>query len=143
MRRQVTRAGLERNVTFLGQVAEESLRERLLQSHLLVVPSSYEGFGIVYLEGMGYGLPAIGTDAGAAGEVITHLENGYLITPGDFHALAEHIRTLDQDRFTLEKMGLAAIRHYARHPSWDEMGRSIRGFLESVVNTDYPWLANY
>ena len=44
----------------------------------MVVPSSYEGYGIVYREGMAFGLPAIGTTSGGASEIITDGENGYL-----------------------------------------------------------------
>lgn len=43
-------------------------------AHTLIVPSSYEGFGIVYLEGMSFGLPAIGTTAGAASELVQDVE---------------------------------------------------------------------
>ena len=63
----------------------------LPQHHLLAVPSSYEGFGIVYLEGMHFGLPAIAGTDGAAKEIITHGQNGFLVRPGNPQALAHHI----------------------------------------------------
>ena len=66
-----------------GSLNNQPLIKKLKNAHVLVVPSSYEGFGIVYLEGMGFGLPAIGTTAGAAGEVIRDGVDGFLIQPGD------------------------------------------------------------
>src|ERR1041385_1528891 len=70
---------LSSSVFLHGSLDKQTLIEKLKQAHVLVVPSSYEGFGIVYLEGMCFGLPAMGTTAGAAGEVIEDGKTGYLI----------------------------------------------------------------
>jgi glycosyltransferase involved in cell wall biosynthesis len=93
------------------------------------VPSSYEGFGIAYLEGMAFGLPAIATTAGAAGEIVTHGKDGYLISPGDSHALAEHLLQLAMDRQLLLAMSLAARERFLAHPTWEQSGETIREFL--------------
>ncbi|MEK7323803.1 MAG: glycosyltransferase, partial [Chloroflexota bacterium] len=58
-RRQIERDGLSANVTLRGSLSNAELAAEFARSHVLVVPSSYEGFGIVYLEGMAFGLPAI------------------------------------------------------------------------------------
>ena len=76
----IARHDLSSFVFLHGSLDKEPLIEKLKLAHVLIVPSSYEGFGIVYLEGMGFGLPAIGTTAGAAGEVIDHEKTGYLIS---------------------------------------------------------------
>ncbi|MGE5774749.1 MAG: glycosyltransferase family 4 protein, partial [Chloroflexota bacterium] len=81
-------------VSLHGSLDRETLVERLKRAHILVVPSSYEGFGIVYLEGMCFGLPAIGTTAGAAGEIINNGVDGFLIEPGDSGSLAAHLTFL-------------------------------------------------
>jgi glycosyltransferase involved in cell wall biosynthesis len=81
VQKNVIAHGLSSIVRFHGSLAEEALAEILRQAHVLVVPSSYEGFGIVYLEGMAFGLPAIGTTAGAAGEIINDGGTGYLVEP--------------------------------------------------------------
>ncbi len=52
--------GLSDWVNFMGQVDEQQLQEALFASDLFVMPSTGEGFGIVYLEAMSAGLPAIG-----------------------------------------------------------------------------------
>ena len=64
--RQIRQAGLESCVHLLDTVPDADLRRLLENSHVLATPSSYEGFGIVYLEAMGYGLPVIAGAAGAA-----------------------------------------------------------------------------
>ena len=75
-----------------GPLDKEPLIEKLSQAHILVVPSSYEGFGIVYLEGMCFGLPAIGTRAGAANEIISDGVDGFLIEPENAQDLAEKLK---------------------------------------------------
>ncbi len=116
-----------------GSLAKEALIQKLKEAHILVVPSSYEGFGIVYLEGMGFGLPAIGTTAGAAGEIIEPGQTGYLVAPDASKALAEHIQSLAEDRDTLTRLSLNARRRYLRQPSWTETAKSIRDFLYSFI----------
>ena len=117
------------NLEFLGQLDQLTLFDYLQKSHVLVVPSSYEGFGIAYLEGMGFGLPSIAPLAGGAGELITHGENGFLIGPGDTQALVDHLAMLIEDRQALLRMSLAALERFRKHPTWEEMGASVRNFL--------------
>jgi glycosyltransferase involved in cell wall biosynthesis len=101
----------------------------MASSHVLCVASSYEGFGIVYLEGMGAGLPAIASSAGAAGEIVTHGRDGFLVPPGNASALAYHIHTLNVDRERLVRMSLAAQQRHLAHPTWAESGERARQFL--------------
>ena len=129
----ISKRNLSLSVFLLGPLDKEPLIEKLKEAHVLVVPSSYEGFGIVYLEGMCFGLPAIGTTAGAAGEIIEHGQTGYLIAPQDSHSLAAHLRSLAEDRGLLTRLSLNARERYLRQPSWNETAKSIRDFLYSLV----------
>lgn len=116
-----------------GALNNAPLIEKLKQAHVLVVPSSYEGFGIVYLEGMGFGLPAIGTTFGAASEVIEHGRTGFLIQPGDAQGLAEKLQLLSERRDILVEMSLAARSRYQREPKWNQTASKIREFLLSFL----------
>jgi len=133
MERYVLTHGLSSIVKFHGALDNEPLIKMYKQSHVMVVPSSYEGFGIVYLEGMGFGLPAIGTTAGGASEIITHGEDGYLIRPEDVSSLAGHLNVLNTDRNLLVRLSLNAVKRYRSQPTWDETARSIREFLYKMV----------
>jgi glycosyltransferase involved in cell wall biosynthesis len=112
-----------------GSLDREPLIEKLKQAHILVVPSSYEGFGIVYLEGMCFGLPAMGTTAGAANEVITDGVDGFLIEPEHAAELANKLRILSERRDLLIQMSLAARARYLHQPKWEETAVRIREFL--------------
>lgn len=130
---QATVHGLSSNVRFHGGLNDAPLIAKLRQAHVLVVPSSYEGFGIVYLEGMGFGLPAIGTTAGAAGEIIRDGETGYLIAPNDSAALASRLAGLSAGRGLLTRLSLNALQRYRLQPMWEQTARNIREFLLSVI----------
>jgi glycosyltransferase involved in cell wall biosynthesis len=103
--------------------------EKLRKAHVLVVPSSYEGFGIVYLEGMGFGLPAIGATAGAAGEIIEDGQTGYVVEPEEPGPLALCLLHLASDRDLLTRMSVNALNRYRVQPKWEESARKIREFL--------------
>jgi len=120
-------------VSLHGSLDRETLIDKLKQAHVLVVPSSYEGFGIVYLEGMCFGLPAIGTTAGAAGEIIEPGKTGYLIAPEDAKTLSGHLQSLAKDRGLLTRLSLNARERYLRQPSWTGSARNVREFLDSLL----------
>lgn len=124
-------------VHFHGALNNQPLIDKLKQAHILVVPSSYEGFGIVYLEGMGFGLPAIGTTLGAATEVIEHGRTGFLIQPGDAQGLADQLQLLSERRDILVEMSLAARSRYQRQPKWKQTAGNIREFLLSLHNRSF------
>jgi glycosyltransferase involved in cell wall biosynthesis len=133
MREFVAVNGLSSMVHFHGALDHEALRDQFARAQVLCVPSSYEGFGIVYLEGMGFGLPAIGTTQGAAGEIIRDGATGFLVPPGDADGLAARLDSLTRDRSLLARLSLSARQRYVEQPSWGQTAANIRTFLRSVT----------
>lgn len=129
LRKQITARGLTDQVTLAGGLGDTALREALEDSDVLAVPSSYEGYGIVYVEGMGFGLPALAGAAGAAGEIITPGVDGWLVPAGDATAITDALRPLLDNRTALAMMSLAARRRYVTHPTWAESMDQVRNFL--------------
>jgi glycosyltransferase involved in cell wall biosynthesis len=136
--RQIERLGLADRLTLCGRLPDAELAQALSRAHVLAVPSSYEGFGIVYLEGMAFGLPAIATTAGAAAEIITPGEDGLLVPPEDAAALEAALARLAADRAELARMSLAARRRYQEHPTWEDTAANIRSFLDETVQRFDP-----
>jgi glycosyltransferase involved in cell wall biosynthesis len=135
MQEYITENNLSSFIFLHDSLDNEPLKQILKQSHILVVPSSYEGFGIVYLEGMCFGLPAIGTRAGAASEVIEHGKTGYLIEPNKSESLAKIISNLAGDRDLLVELSLHARERYIQQPKWEETANEIHKFLLQMINT--------
>lgn len=133
MQAKVTVYGLQSTVHFHGAIDNQPLIELFKQAHIMVVPSSYEGFGIVYLEGMGLGLPAIGTTKGAASEIISNGKNGYLIRPDDAETLAKHLSALAADRDLLAELSIHALMRFRKQPKWEQTAGRIRSFLLAMI----------
>ncbi|MBD3166939.1 glycosyltransferase [bacterium] len=130
----VDRLGLSGVVTFHGHTVGERLRELYRQADVLTVPSSYEGFGIVYLEGMAFGLPAIASLHGGAKEVVTHAENGFLVPYGASDRITGFLRTFAQRGELLERFSRAALRRYERHPAWSVTMARAADFIERTAS---------
>lgn len=121
-----------RRIRWLGSLPDAALAQEMAAAHVLAVPSDYEGFGIVYVEGMSFGLPALAA-GGAAAEIVADGVDGFLVAPGDAAALARHIETLARDRALLAEMSVAALARYARHPTWAETSAAAGEFLRRVA----------
>jgi glycosyltransferase involved in cell wall biosynthesis len=132
VRRQMARAGLADRVRLLGACPNAEVATYLTQNQVLAVPSLYEAFGIAYLEAMRCGLPVIASTAGAAHELITHAEHGFLVAPGDAATLAQHLHTLHGDRACLQRMSLAAHQRAQTHPTWAESAGCVRELLQRL-----------
>lgn len=77
-------AGVADQVRFLGQVADEHLPDLYRAADLFVLPSTGEGFGIVFLEAMACGAPALGLNAGGAADALCDGELGAAVDEADF-----------------------------------------------------------
>lgn len=137
VRRRVSSLRLGAAVRLVGVLDGEALRQAMLQSHVLAVPSGYEGYGMAYLEGMGYGLPPIAGAEGGASEFVRHGENGFLVEASDAAALAVHLDSLSADRLRLSRMALAARNAYLAHPRWEDTGAAIHAFLSELARTTH------
>jgi len=131
--RLVRQLGLSDSVRFHGFCQDDDLVKVLRTSHLICMPYAYEGFGIAILEAMAFGLPAICSRDGAAGETISHGANGFLLDPRDLRGLAPLLADLHLDREALRRMSLAACATYVGHPTWQESVASIDGFLREMM----------
>ncbi len=120
---------LESQVRFSGVLETPDLMAKMRESHVLTLPSSYEGFGIACLEGMGFGLVPLVSQRGGAVELITPGLEGYLISPQEPEAIKDIVLELHHDRRRLARMGLAARRRFLAHPTWAQSAAQVRPFL--------------
>ncbi len=131
--RLISRLGLSQKIRLLGVLKGQDLINCLRQSHILAVPSLMEGLALVYLEGMSYGLVPLAAAQGAAGEVITHGQDGFLLAPREVQTLQTALGSLLADNQKLLAMSLAARERIGRHPTWAETGATIRQFLLNLT----------
>lgn len=88
----------------------KNVKKEYLSSSVFVLPSRYEGFGLVLIEAMACGVPVISFDCeNGPRSIITDGVDGFLIPPFDIDAYAEKLLTLMQDQSLRLKMGTNAI----------------------------------
>ena len=107
LRQMQIRLGLK-NVCFLGRVPQEDMPRIYPGCDLLVLPSLYEPFGNVVLEGLASGLPVVGSEIGGIADVITNGETGFHIRPGSAKDLSKYMQLLLKDDGLRKTMGAAA-----------------------------------
>lgn len=112
------------------------LEELFRRSTCLVVPSTYEPFGIVYAEAGWAGMPSIGTTVGGAPDAIG--DGGIAVDPHDPAALVKAMRTMAiPDRAAA--LG-AAARAHAELLSWEAVSARVAAALGLVDPRDRPEL---
>jgi phosphatidylinositol alpha-1,6-mannosyltransferase len=122
---------VQSEVQFRGSLPDLDLQEAFGRSHVFILPSRKEGFGIAFLEAMSSGLPCIGANHGGTPEVITHGESGFLIEYDDVDRLVFLLRALMESPALFSKMSNAA-RHRAEILGLDAMTKSWRSLLRDL-----------
>jgi glycosyltransferase involved in cell wall biosynthesis len=100
-------------VTVIDRLPEEDVIAAYRSHDMLVLPSSYEGFGMVVLEAMSQRLPVIATPVGCATLLIRHDETGLIVPTRDANALADAIERLLADAPLRARLADAALARVA------------------------------
>jgi len=124
--------GLGNHVRFTGAVNEPELKEIYRQGSAFVLPSGGEGFGIVYLEAMAYGLPVIAARAGGAPEVVLDGQTGLLVPYGDPEGVAMAIRQILSDPALARRLGEAGRRRVKEKFTFPRFKERVVQILEKL-----------
>lgn len=122
-----------KRVIFTGQVNEENLLAYYANCDLLVAPSVYESFGLIFLEAMRFSKPVIGCKAGGMQEIIEHNVNGFLVEPNDPHGLKNALQVLIKDSRKRKEFGLASRRIYETKFSEKQLVEKSLNFYQRIV----------
>jgi glycosyltransferase involved in cell wall biosynthesis len=119
LERAVAEKGLGDAVSFLGWRGSEQVRQAILESRALVLPSFAEGLPIVLMEALALHRPVVSTYVAGIPELVQPGKNGFLVPPGSVAELASALRavvTASTDALTrLGRNGAARVaeRHDA------------------------------
>lgn len=129
---QLTRElGLEEAVRFMGFVPEDDMPALYRACHCFAIASTYEVQSLPTLQALATGLPVVAADAVALPEIVKDGVNGYLVPPGDPHAVAEAIVRIVNDpqlAAAMAREGLAMVQPHAEEHTFDlyeELYRSL------------------
>lgn len=128
----ITKHELTDRVTLHGSVTDEAVSEAYHKADLFVLPSLYEGYGMVYAEAIVRGLPVIGTTAGAIPDTVPET-CGMLVEPGNSKALAKAIEEMLSSAEVLESYKQGAIKAEPSFPTWQQSANAFYEILETHV----------
>lgn len=107
--------GVDASVVYAGWVGAEKKETLLRQAAVLALPSYREGLPVVILEAMAFSLPVVSCPVGGIPQVVVEGETGYLVEPGDVHALAETLIRLLGDGELRARMGRRGRQVFDEH----------------------------
>ncbi len=113
------RLGLGARARFLG--IRHDVPDLLAASDLFVLPSLWEGLGLVFLEAMAVGLPIVASRVSAIPEVVEDGATGWLVPPGDPEALARAITAALGDPAARASRGALGRRRLAERFGLERM----------------------
>lgn len=110
----------------------EDVRGLLEASHVFVLPTLQESFGISILEAMAAGLPVIATETPGPSEIVEHEINGLLVPPSDPEALARAMIRVIGDQALSDSLRRGGL---ARAAQFDEraVARSMENLYREVL----------
>ncbi len=123
LRRQLEGSQINHRIDWLGELDEQALADAYRQASLCVVPSLYEGFGMVVTEALARGLPLISTTGGALADTVP--DDGALkVRPGDVDELAAALASFLTDAELRARLCRAALAKRNQIHTWTDAGRA-------------------
>lgn len=117
----------EKLAEFRGYVSDEEKARLMNNSHVFILPTAQEGYGMVIDEANAGGTPVVATDVLGVRDAITDGYNGYLV-PRSIPAFVDRIDTLLRDEKTRQQMSENALSAVSGH-RWDKCADQIEQIL--------------
>lgn len=135
-RRQVAAAGLANRTVFAGPQSRDALLPAYYNlADVLVLPSTHsESYGLVVLEAMASGIPAIVSDLPGPAQLVEDGTDGFVVPVNDPAALRSKIDTLLGDPALRERMGRTALAKVRGRYTWTRVGDALESVLRSAAS---------
>jgi glycosyltransferase involved in cell wall biosynthesis len=128
----IGKTGLGPQVVIAGPAVPERLDAYYAAADVFILPSLYEGYGMVLAEAMARGLPIVCTTGGAAAATVPDAA-AIKVRPGDVQALGLAIRRILEDTALRRRMSDAAWAAGQKLPRWEDTARTIADVIRNVA----------
>jgi glycosyltransferase involved in cell wall biosynthesis len=118
-------------IEYLGGVDAATLQKEYARASVLLMPSRYEGLGMVALEAQAAGTPVVGYSVDGLRDAIG--DGGLLVPLGDAAALQARCLELFDDPARGSDLGEHGRAHVRREHSWDDVARHLEEIYRRVV----------
>jgi glycosyltransferase involved in cell wall biosynthesis len=116
-------------VEVLGRVSDPELVDRYQRATVFCLPSSYEGFGVPYIEALAAGCPVVATPNPGANEVLADGEFGTIVEP---ELLGDALVDLLEDPSTRAKMAAKGRERAARY-DWTKIADEYESIYRALL----------
>jgi glycogen synthase len=120
-------------IHFTGWLTPLELAKWYREANILVVPSWYEPFGMVILEGMLHGLTIAASAVGGPAEILDHGRTGVLFPPRDAEALAHAVLRLVENPELCLRIGAAGHREVREKWLWSRIIEKMRRVYQELM----------
>ncbi len=134
LRAQARASSAASNIEFTDFLTQSQMEALWSQAHVFAMPSRQEGFGLVYIEAMRYGVPVIASVHDAGQEVNHHGVTGYNVDLERDGDLEHHIVTLLGNRALSRQFGQNGRDCWREHFCFSAFRRRIQPILAEFLN---------
>lgn len=132
LQERVNALGLAERIEFAG--TKENIESEYQQADIFVLPSRFEGYGMVFAEALAAGLPIVAARSGAVPDVVPRTA-GLLVTPDDTEALSDALRQLLTSESLRRELQAGARIAAEALPTWADTAATVAAVLEEVGET--------
>ncbi|MCX7310898.1 MAG: glycosyltransferase family 4 protein [Alphaproteobacteria bacterium] len=129
---EIVGSGLVGQIEVLGALPADRIDALYAASDVFVLPSRFEGYGMAFAEALAYGLPVVGTTAGAIPDTVPP-NAGVLIEPNDIKALTRTLRMLIDNPKERLWFAAGAREAGAALPTWQDSAKLLAGAIEALA----------
>jgi glycosyltransferase involved in cell wall biosynthesis len=123
---------LNQQIRLLGRVSDDELQSYYSSSCAFVFPSRHEGYGMVLIEAMAYGLPVIAFNNSAIPYSIKDGINGLLVKNGEVKDLSEKMKLLWTDEALKNRLSVGALECFNKTKTYDDWNKDIDNFIKQL-----------
>lgn len=133
LKNKVKEYGMEEKIFFMPWLSHNELAKLLSSARMTVLPSRHENFSLAILESMCVGSPTISTQVGGTPEIIDHMNNGYLVPPGDPEKLAKAIHFYLENPKVAEIFGQNGSKYIREELTWDRTAEHFESIYMDAI----------
>ncbi len=124
----------KQNAHFIGSVPQAQLPKMMSESHVLVLPSIEDGFGLVMAQALACGCPVIASTNTGGGDLLTDGVEGFIVPIRDVDALTDRLQQLVDDPGLQRSMSEAALARVKHLGGWRKYGDEWESLLVRLAH---------
>ena len=131
LKEQIFAANLGDRIHIIGELSPPELAQAYARADVFVMPSLYEGFGMVLTEAMARGLPLVASTGGAASLTVPD-PCALKVPPGDAAALRSALSLIIADADLRQQLAAASWRHGQTLARWSDTAALVAGVVAGL-----------